>query len=136
MKKNIKKDELRLAQKELAKGIITFLHGEEEYKKALHISEVLFSGNIKELSLTELEDAFKNIPSFETEPMPLIDLLVNNNIASSRREAREWLQAGSITINGDVCKNEFEIIDKNKSLYDRMLIIRKGKKKYYVGIFK
>ena len=135
-RQHLEKPELRLAQKELAKGIITFLHGKEEYEKALHISEALFSGNIKDLSYEEIQDAFKNIPSFETEEMSLVDLLVNNNIASSKREAREWIQAGSITINGDVYKDEFEIIDRNKALYNEILIIRRGKKKYYVGIFR
>ena len=135
-KQHFEKPELRLAQKELAKGIITFLHGEEEYQKALHISEALFNGNIKELSYEEIQDAFKNIPSFKTDELSLLDLLVNNNIASSRREARELIQAGSITINGDVYKDETEIIDKNKAMYNEILIIRRGKKKYYVGIFK
>ena len=135
-KQHFEKPELRLAQKELAKGIITFLHGEEEYQKALHISETLFNGNIKGLSYEEIQDAFKNIPSFEIQEMTLIDLLVNNHIASSRREAREWIQAGSITINGDVYKNETEVIDRSKAMYNQILIIRRGKKKYYVGIFK
>ena len=135
-KQHFEKPELRLAQKELARGIITFLHGEEEYQKALHISEALFNGNIKELSYEEIQDAFKNIPSFKTDELSLLDLLVNNNIASSRREARELIQAGSITINGDVYKDEAEIIDKNKAMYNEILIIRRGKKKYYVGIFK
>ena len=135
-KQHFEKPELRLAQKELARGIITFLHGEEEYQKALHISEALFNGNIKELSYEEIQDAFKNIPSFKTDELSLLDLLVNNNIASSRREARELIQAGSITINGDVYKDETEIIDKNKAMYNEILIIRRGKKKYYVGIFK
>ena len=135
-KQHFEKPELRLAQKELARGIITFLHGEEEYQKALHISEALFNGNIKELSYEEIQDAFKNIPSFKTDELSLLDLLVNNNIASSRREARELIPAGSITINGDVYKDEEEIIDKNKAMYNEILIIRRGKKKYYVGIFK
>ena len=135
-KQHFEKPELRLAQKELAKGIITFLHGEEEYQKAFHISETLFNGNIKGLSYEEIQDAFKNIPSFEIQEMTLIDLLVNNHIASSRREAREWIQAGSITINGDVYKNETEVIDRSKAMYNQILIIRRGKKKYYVGIFK
>ena len=128
--------ELRIAQKELAKSIITFLHGEEEYQKALYISEALFSGNIKELSYDELKDAIKSIPSFEVTPMLLIELLVQNNIASSKREAREWLQAGSIIINGEVCKDENKMIDGTSALYNEIVVVRRGKKKYYVGIFK
>ncbi len=135
-RQHLEHPELRIAQKELAKSIITFLHGEEEYQKALHISEVLFNGNIKELSYDELKDAIKSIPSFEVTAMPLIDLLVQNNIASSKREAREWLQAGSISINGEVCKDENKIIDVTSALYHEIIVVRRGKKKYYVGIFK
>lgn len=135
-RQHLEHPELRIAQKELAKSIITFLHGEEEYQKALHISEVLFNGNIKELSYDELKDAIKSIPSFEVTAMPLIDLLVQNNIASSKREAREWLQAGSISINGEVCNDENKIIDVTSALYHEIIVVRRGKKKYYVGIFK
>ena len=70
------KPELRLAQKALAKGIITFLHGEEEYLKAVRISDALFSGNVKELSLEEIEDGFKDVPNFKMEELSLIDVLV------------------------------------------------------------
>lgn len=135
-RQHLEHPELRIAQKELAKSIITFLHGEEEYQKALHISEALFNGNIKELSYDELKDAIKSIPSFEVTAMTLIDLLVQNNIASSKREAREWLQAGSISINGEVCKDENKIIDVTSALYHEIIVVRRGKKKYYVGIFK
>ena len=56
---------LRIAHKKLAEEIITFLHGHEEYEKAVHISEALFKGNIKELSHDELVDASKNMDSFQ-----------------------------------------------------------------------
>ena len=125
-----------MAQKTLAKEITIFVHGEEAYKQALKITDALFNGNIKELSYDELKDAIKSIPSFEVTAMPLIDLLVQNNIASSKREAREWLQAGSISINGEVCKDENKIIDVTSALYHEIIVVRRGKKKYYVGIFK
>ena len=135
-KQHLEKPELRLAQKELAKGIITFLHGEEEYKKALHISEALFSGNIKELSYEEIKDGFKDVPNFEASETTLIELLVNNGIASSRREAREFINAGSISINGEKYSDENQIITKEMAINNEILIIRRGKKKYYMGIFK
>ena len=135
--KHKEQPELRLAQKTLAKEVITFLHGEEEYNKALRISEALFSGNIKELSLDEIEDGFKDVPNFElSEELSLIDLLVNNNIASSRREAREFISAGSISINGDKYMDENEVITKDKAIENKVLVIRRGKKKYFMGLFK
>ena len=135
--KHMEQPELRLAQKALAKEVITFLHGEDEYNKALRISEALFSGNIKELSLDEIEDGFKDVPNFEiNEELSLIDLLVNNNIASSRREAREFISAGSISINGDKYMDENEVITKDKAIEGKVLIVRRGKKKYFMGLFK
>ena len=129
-----KQPELRLAQKALAKEVITFLHGEEEFNRAVQISEALFSGDIKKLSPKDIEIGLKDVPSFEIkEELPLIDLLVNNNIATSRREAREFISAGSITINGDKYTKEDEIIGKDKAINNELLVIRRGKKKYYIG---
>jgi len=130
------KPEIRLAQKSLAKEVITFLHGSEEYEKALKISESLFSGNIKDLNINEIKEGFKDVPNFEIkEDLALIDLLVNNGIASSKREAREFISAGSITINGDKYMDENQIITKGIAIENEILIIRRGKKKYYMGKF-
>ena len=129
--------EERIAQYSLAREVITFLHGEEEYNKALKISKDLFSGNIKDLTLDEIKDGFKDVPSFDiTENMTLIDLLVNNNIASSKREAREFISAGSISINGEKETEETKIIDSSYAIDGEVVVIRRGKKKYYLGIFK
>ena len=129
--------EERIAQYSLAREVITFLHGEEEYNKALKISKDLFSGNIKDLTLDEIKDGFKDVPSFDiTENMTLIDLLVNNNIASSKREAREFISAGSISINGEKDTDETKIIDSSYAISGEVVVIRRGKKKYYLGIFK
>ena len=127
----------RIAQYSLAREVITFLHGEEEYNKALKISKDLFSGDIKDLTLDEIKDGFKDVPSFDiTENMTLIDLLVNNNIASSKREAREFISAGSISINGEKETEETKIIDSSYAFGGEVVVIRRGKKKYYLGIFK
>ncbi len=127
--------EKRIAQKALAHEVITFLHGEAEYEKALRISEVLFNGNIKELSLEEIEDGFKDVPNFVAKESSLLELLVDNGIASSRREAREFLTAGSISLNGEKVTDENMVIDKNCAIESKVIIVRKGKKKYFMGIF-
>ena len=135
-KQHKEKPEERLAHKTLAKEIITFIHGEEEYNKAIKISKALFSGNIKELNAKEIEDGFKDVPSFNiTEQTTLIDILVNNNICQSRREAREFLTAGSITLNGEKVQDENMIINKDLAIENKFIVIRRGKKKYYLGKF-
>lgn len=126
---------LRVAQKALAKEIITDLHGEEEFNKALNISECLFSDRIWELSANEIIDSIKDIPKFNVKNGELlIDVLVNNNVVSSKREAREMINAGAISING---KKEIDLkknITKNDAIEDKVLLIKKGKKNYFLGL--
>ena len=135
--KNNAHPELREAHKALAREIITDLHGKDEYDKAVKISEALFSGNIKGLTGEEIKEGFKGVPSFTIdENISLIDMLVNNGIATSKREAREFIIAGSIIVNGDKATDENMLITKEVSIDNTYVIVRRGKKKYYVGIIK
>ena len=132
---NKKEPHLRLAHQALAKAIITDLHGEAEYEKALKISQSLFSGNIRDLNLEEIMEGLKDIPHFNLElNVSLIDLLVNNNIMNSRREAREFLTSNALSINGEIVNDENLIINDDLLIDGKVLIIRKGKKKYYMGL--
>ncbi len=135
--KNNAHPELREAHKALAREIITDLHGKDEYDKAVKISEALFSGNIKCLTGEEIKEGFKGVPSFTIdENISLIDMLINNGIATSKREAREFISAGSIIVNGDKATDENMLITKEVSIDNTYVIVRRGKKKYYVGIIK
>ncbi|MBQ9071634.1 MAG: tyrosine--tRNA ligase [Bacilli bacterium] len=128
---------LRIAQKTLAKEVITFLHGSEEFEKALKMSEVLFSGNVSDLSAEDIKICFKGVPSFEiNKEMTLIDMLVNNNICSSRREAREFLNSNAISINGNIVTDENLTINKDFAIDNSVIVVRRGKKKYFLGIIK
>ena len=126
---------LREAHKALAREIITDLHGIDSYNRALKISQSLFSGNIKELSKEEIKIGFKDVPSFQASEENIVDFLVNNKIASSKREAREFINAGSIMINGDKIIDVDYKITKDCAIDNEILVIRRGKKKYYLGIF-
>lgn len=129
--------EKRNAQKILAREVITFLHGSEEFDKAIKMSEVLFSGNVSELSANEIEICFKGVPSFNIDSeISLIELLINNSICSSRREAREFLNNNAISINGNIVNDENIVINKDLAIDDKVIVIRRGKKKYYLGIIK
>lgn len=123
-----KEPEKRLAQKTLAYEVVKFVHGEEEAEKAIKISESLFTGNIKELTDNEIEIAFKGVPTFTTNKDTIINIMVNNNIAASKREAREFLTNNAITLDGETINDENFLIDNNKNYH----IIKRGKKKYYL----
>ena len=137
MKKHLEKPEERLAQKTLARELITDLHGKEEFEKALKITEALFSGNIKELSEEELSDALKGVQTSEIkEEQNIVDVLVNTGILSSKREAREFLTNGSISINGEKITDQELLVNKSLALYNKYIVVRRGKKKYHLVIFK
>ena len=127
--------ELRIAQKTLAKEIITFVHREEEYNKAVKISEALFSGDIKSLSEEELVDAMSGVDTYNVSgEKNIVDLLVDTKILSSKREAREFISNGSISLNGDKVNDLELLVNKTLALYNKYIIIRRGKKKYYLVI--
>ena len=137
MKEHNEKPELRIAQKKLAQEIITDIHGKEEYESALKVSEALFKGNIKNLNKEQLIQAFNDVPSFSiTEELNLVDFLNNNKIVSSKREARELINNKAISVNGDIVDDLEYVITKEKALCGEFIIIRKGKKKYYLGNYK
>lgn len=127
---------LRYGQKVFAREFITDLHGKAEYEKALSISEKLFAGDIKNIDSKDLLIGLKGVPNFDIEECTLIDLLVNNNICSSKREAREFLTNNSIGINGNIVNDENMIIDKTIAIDGKFVIIRRGKKKYFIANFK
>ncbi|MCI5732577.1 MAG: tyrosine--tRNA ligase [Tenericutes bacterium] len=133
-KKHLENPHLREAHKALAREVITDLHGKEEYEKAVKISEALFGGNVKNLTKEEIEMGFKDVPSFNIdENVKLIDMLIENNVCSSKREAREFLKAGSITINGDKVYDEEMLITKDIAIEGSILVIKRGKKKNFIA---
>ena len=137
MEKHNKEPEKRIAQKILAEQIITDLHGEESCKQAIKISESLFSGDVKSFSEKDIKDAFNGLEPFTiTEDKNIVDVLVDGGVCSSKREAREFITNGSITINGEKVTDVSKNVEKNMCLFDKYLIIRRGKKKYSIGIYK
>src|SRR5690625_1107160 len=83
------------------------VHGKEALQQAQKISEALFSGNLKELTLNDIDQGFRDVPTYETKKAdhPLVDLLVEANITPSKRQAREDIKNGAIYINGDRQQN-------------------------------
>ena len=134
MKEHNEKPELRLAQKKLAEEVISFVHDKESYLEAVKISESLFSGDIKSFTGKQIEEAFKGIDAFKiNEEMNIIDLLVNVGICSSKREAREFVNNSSISLNGEKVTDLDFVVTKDKLIEEKYIVIRRGKKKYYVG---
>ena len=133
-KKNNEHPEERIAHKALAREIITDLHGEKSYLDAVKISESLFSGDISKFTSKDVEIAFKGLDKFTiNEDLNIVDLLVNNGICSSNREAREFISNNSISINGKRINDLDYVITKKDCIDSKYIIVRRGKKKYFIG---
>ncbi len=124
---------LRKPHKALAKAVITDLHGVEEYNKAIKLAEALFSGKVGDLTVEEIEMGFEGIPTIElSEDVNLIDALVMVKAASSKREAREFIQNGAVLVNGNQEKSLEFVVSKDNAIGNKYTIIRRGKKNYYL----
>ena len=99
----------------------------------MEISEKLFAGDFKSLSLRDIKAGMKNVPHVGITPGPLADVLVGAGICSSKREAREFIGNGAISLNGEVVKDPAFTVDAACALEGSVLIIRRGKKKFYFG---
>ncbi|HEM6089702.1 TPA: tyrosine--tRNA ligase [Streptococcus suis] len=125
----------RLAQKILAKEVVTLVHGEEAYNQALNITEQLFAGNIKNLSAKELKQGLSNVPNYAVQAednLNIVELLVTSGIVTSKRQAREDVQNGAIYVNGERVQDlDYTLSDSDK-IDGELTVIRRGKKKYSV----
>ncbi|ASJ57487.1 tyrosine--tRNA ligase [Brevibacillus formosus] len=122
----------REAQKALAEEMTRFVHGEELLEQAKRITAALFTGDIKSLSADEIEQGFKEMPTFEStlETKNIVDWLVEVGIEPSKRQAREDITKGAISMNGErVTDLELEVTP-SLAIGGRFIIIRKGKKNY------
>ena len=125
----------RLAQKILAKEVVSLVHGEEAYKQALKITEQLFAGNIKNLSAAELKQGLSNVPNNTVQAdddRNIVELLVASGVVTSKRQAREDVQNGAIYVNGQRLQDlDYNLTDSDK-IDGELTVIRRGKKKYFV----
>ncbi len=121
----------RLAQRKIAEELTVLVHSREQYESAVRISKALFSGNIKSLSVSEIKDGFKDVPSITiSQDMNLVDLLIEAKLASSKREAREFINNGAVSVNGEKATNLDFMVKKENAIDDSFTVIRRGKKKY------
>ena len=133
-KKNNEHPELREAHKALAREIITFLHGREEYDRAEKLAQSLFNNNFENLTKQDITDLFdeqdmKNVES----NVNIVDMVVNVGAASSKREAREFVSSGAVSVNGEKVSDISLVLTDDMFIDNTYIIIKRGKKNYYVG---
>ncbi len=124
---------LRKAQKALAEEMTRLVHGQDALDKAINITQALFSGNVKELSANDIKQGFKDVPSYvpaADDELTLVELLVNAKISPSKRQAREDITNGAISINGDKVTDLSYVLSAEDRIEEQFTVIRRGKKKY------
>ena len=124
----------RAAQKRLAEEMTTLVHGVAALEQAQKISAALFSGDLKDLTLNDIDQGFRDVPTYETEKadQPLVDLLVAAKISSSKRQAREDIKNGAIYINGDRQQEIGYTVTEGDRIEDTFTIIRRGRRNYFL----
>jgi tyrosyl-tRNA synthetase len=124
---------LREAHKALAKEVIIFIHGEGAYNEAVEMSQMLFSGNIQNLTIKQVNALFSGVSTIDVkEDMQILDLLVFIGASKSKREAREFVSNGSILINGKKIQDLEFVVTQENAFGKEATVIRRGKKNYYV----
>ncbi|KRG14564.1 tyrosine--tRNA ligase [Virgibacillus soli] len=130
---------LRKAQRTLAEEMTRLIHGDEALAQAIRITEALFSGNIASLSAKEIEQGLKDVPTFEHEEgmdAGLVEILVQAKISPSKRQAREDIQNGAVSINGEKTTDLNYQLEEEDKLDGKFTVIRRGKKKYFLIQYK
>ena len=131
------KPEQRTAQKVLAEEITKLVHGEAELTKAMRVTEALFSGDIRDLDVEEIEMGFKHLQSVTIEEdLALVDGLIELNLVKSKREAREMISNNAVSVNGEKVNDLDFVLKKAEAFGNKYTILRKGKKRYAVILHK
>ncbi len=123
----------RIGQKRLAFEVTKIIHGEEEALRAIKMSEALFKNSFNELKENEITELFNNMKVKINKEMTLEDILISVKASTSKREAREFIKNGAISVNGIKVTLNTKIFNDEEYLYNKYLIIKRGKKNYYLA---
>lgn len=122
----------RLAQKVLAREVVSLVHGKEAYEQAVKTSEILFGGgDLRQLDAKSILTGLKAAPQHQIAPdedLTLIELLISVGIAPSKRQAREDITNGAIYINGERVQELDYVLTDSDKIENRLTVIRRGKK--------
>ncbi|MBI3416124.1 MAG: tyrosine--tRNA ligase [Verrucomicrobia bacterium] len=136
-KQHLEKPEARVAHKALAKSVTELIHGEAATLEAIRASEILFGGGLEGISETTFSEIVGEVPSKEIARtqlgetgMPLLEVLVQSGLCSSKGQARKDAEAGGIYLNNLREVNFQRIVRASDFLFGKHLLLRKGKRNY------
>lgn len=126
---------MRIAQKRLAYEVTALIHGKEAADEAVAMSQVLFTGEVASLSEKEIVELLGSLEVPLEEGITLTDALVKVGAAQSKTQARTFLAQNSVMLNGEKVTDGEKPLNKADALHGKYLIIRRGKKNYFLGKF-
>lgn len=126
----------RIAQRKLAYEVTKDIHGEKEASHAIEMSEALFSGDVSSLSGQDIETLLGSLKKEVGAGLDLVELLIAVGAAPSKTQARTFIAQGSVLVNGKKEIDPAKKFDSASAIEGRYLVVRRGKKNYYLGAFK
>lgn len=129
--------EKRAAHRRLAEEVTAMIHGREQLANALKASEAMFGGELSGLDDATLEDIFSEMPStsFPRDTLscgkPLVDVLVESGVFSSKGEARRMIKSGGVYMNNERIAEDAKL-NEDCLCSERIAVVRKGKKNYHL----
>ena len=123
----------RIGQKRLAYEVTKIIHGEQEANRAIKMSEALFTNKYNELDSEALNELFSSMKVKIKKGLMLEDILMEIKACSSKREAREFIKNGAISINGIKETDNTKIFKDENYLFNKYLVVKRGKKNYYLA---
>lgn len=130
--------EKRVAQRELAREVTRLVHGDDAVESAENITQALFSGDVTKLNEAELVEALQDMPTTVLDNQReagLIDLLLSVKAAPSRRQAKQDIESGAVYVNGERMGGIDSVIREEHRLHGKYVVLRRGKKNYYLVRF-
>jgi tyrosyl-tRNA synthetase len=136
-RQHAEKPEARVAHKALAKEVTDLVHGPDATAEALRASEILFGGGLEGISEATFQDIIGEVPTkeiprtrLEGTGIPLVELLVESGLSPSKGQARKDLEGGGIYINNIREANNQRLVAGSDLLFEKYLLLRKGKRNY------
>ena len=126
---------MRIAQKKLAYEVTVLIHGKAAADEAVAMSNVLFTGDVASLTEKEIIELLGSLEIKVEEGLNLVDLLIKVGAAQSKTQARTFIAQNSVSVNGEKVTDEAKVYTKADALHDKYLIIRRGKKNYFLASF-
>lgn len=129
----------REAQRTLAREVTERVHGVAEREKAEKAANALFGGSLTDIDEATLPEVFKETPSGDLEKARLegdgagiVEILAESGLWKSKGETKRAIQGGAANINNNRVKDWGRKIRVDDLLYGKFLVLRKGKKDYFL----